>query len=393
MKKPSDVLESTPFDLSFYSIRNISCPEDVESNRKIYSGHAPLSSVLAIPTDENVRSYLVEAQGKQRRTYTSVHRAIKDTLLNYPSNFSVLNTGLTIVARGIDINETGKIAKLIKPSIINGAQTQGVLSDLDEDGNLPDVHIKFEIIVTNNEELIAETSISRNYQNNVMTISIVGRRGLLDELEQNFQIDFPGLKLRKSETELTFDDSFVDTEKLIQVLMALIPPALWMKKEDTDNPNKVFTYSMKAKCLKDFQEIYNSAKNPTDVNHQKSEKIYQFFLDIVADAYRLYLKWKSHPEFYSTRIKSIERDAKGNIVSVPDGIIFPILAALSVFATKTQKGWKITPPPLFKDVDVIKAAKTALMEMAGHNPQTMGKSKACYSQLIQITSIYKRLSD
>lgn len=45
-------------------------------------------------------------------------------------------------------------------------------------------------------------------------------------------------------------------------------------------------------------------------------------------------------------------------------------------------------PPALMDSDLIEAAKQAYMEIAGHNPQTMGKSKACYSTLLQITSIY-----
>jgi hypothetical protein len=35
---------------------------------------------------------------------------------------------------------------------------------------------------------------------------------------------------------------------------------------------------------------------------------------------------------------------------------------------------------------------TVRQEIADSNPQSMGKSKACYSQLLQITSLYKRLS-
>ena len=31
-------------------------------------------------------------------------------------------------------------------------------------------------------------------------------------------------------------------------------------------------------------------------------------------------------------------------------------------------------------------------EIAAHNPQTMGKSKACYSGLLHITSIYAKLA-
>jgi hypothetical protein len=41
---------------------------------------------------------------------------------------------------------------------------------------------------------------------------------------------------------------------------------------------------------------------------------------------------------------------------------------------------------------LIEAAAQLYMEVANHNPQTMGKSKACYSTLYRLASIYARLS-
>ncbi|EHC18587.1 hypothetical protein [Fischerella thermalis] len=60
-------------EFPYNSSRNVSCPEDIENNRKILFGHAPLTSVLSLPTNENVRDYLLDAEGKQRRRPTSVH--------------------------------------------------------------------------------------------------------------------------------------------------------------------------------------------------------------------------------------------------------------------------------------------------------------------------------
>jgi hypothetical protein len=41
---------------------------------------------------------------------------------------------------------------------------------------------------------------------------------------------------------------------------------------------------------------------------------------------------------------------------------------------------------------MIETAAQDYMEIAAHNPQTMGKSKACYSSLMRIASIYARLA-
>lgn len=394
MSRTPPVNDRTLVEFPFYSFRNVSCPEDTDSGRKVLFGHAPATSILKLPTDENVRDYLLEAEGRKRRQPTQVHRAITETLKNTPHNFSVLNGGVTLVARDYEADEKRKVLRLLKPSIINGSQTQGVLKDfyreLDIVGEEPSViHVTFELIVTDDDELIAETSISRNFQNDVMSVSIAGRLGQLEELEKSVQKVYPQYKLRQSETQLS--DDYIATERLIQVITALTPEELWPKPGETDNPNKTYTYAMKTKCLKDFQNVFRKAKDETDPEHEKYRKLYQFYLDIAPQAYALHEKWKTHPGFRGTRLRSIEREGR-IIKEIPDGIIFPILAALSAFAKKTADGWRIEPPLMFSDEDIITAAVTVYQEIADRNPQTMGKNKACYSQLYQLTSLYKRLT-
>jgi len=377
----------------FHSFRNISCPEDIENGRKVFTGHAPVTSVLDLSTDENVRDYLLDAEGKQRRRPTQVNKEIRQTLESHPETFSILNGGIVIVARAHEVDEQKKLLRLTRASIINGSQTQGVLKDFFQSQDLlllmPPVHVKYELIVTDDEDLIGEISIARNFQNDVASISIAGRRGQLDELEKSLRKKIPGTKLQRSETELS--DDYVVTERLLQVITALIPASLWPKAAEAENPNKVYTYSMRAKCLREFQEIYRQAHDRKDPEHESARELYQFYLDIGPEALLLYDKWKSHQGFAGTGIRSITRD-KREILEVPDGLIFPILASLSAFATKTSDGWRIKPPRTFKDEELIKAAKSVYQSVASSNPWIMGKSRACYFALNQITSIYQRLS-
>src|SRR5262249_37683117 len=90
--------------------------------------------------------------------------------------------------------------------------------------------------------------------------------------------------------------------------------------------------------------------------------------------------------------------ADGEIASVPDGIVFPILSALAVFVfsrrllRKRPSGaplqtWLFKPVEQFDEKEIIEAAAQVYMEIADHHPQTMGKSKACYSALQRITAI------
>ncbi len=384
---PSKGLVTIPF----HSVRHISSPEDVINDRKVYVGQMPLLAVLELPTHENVRDYLVDAEGKRRRSPTQVHKAIRDTLNNNPENFTVLNSGVVVVAHACEIDEASKLLKLKRPSIINGSQTQGVIRDfIGESGEAAQdlaktTHLKFEVIVLEDEDLIAEISIARNFQNDVMTISIAGRLGQLDELEAAVQAHRPGAKLQKSETKLS--DDYIKTERLLQVITALVPEELWPRSDF----NKVYTYSMKAKCLKEFQEIYRRARDTSDPEQEKFSKLYQFYLDIAAQALEIYDEWKAHQGFQGTGLRSIQRDGR-EIVDVPDGIVFPIIAALSAFARKTPHGWVVKRPVRFDDQDLIQAAKSVYQEIAHSNPWNMGKSRACYSSLYQITSIFKRLA-
>lgn len=380
--------------IPYSSFRNISCPDDSANNRRVFAGRMPGESLLALGTEENVRDYLVDAEGKKKQRKSDVHRAIYRTIENLPDQFCVLNGGVVIVARGIEVDEKGKQLTLTKPSIINGAQTQGVIRDAKRDfeksgDSLPSFYVTFELIVTEDEDLIAQTSIARNYQNDVKLVSIVGRLGQLNELEKALRKQLgEKVNLRKSETERS--DDYISTENLVQVMLALVPEKLWYRSDDGVTPNKVFTYSQRARCLKDFQMIYTGAKDKTDQRHSDYATLYNFFLDICGQAYELYNKWKTHQGFKGSGIRSITREGT-SIVEVPDGIVFPILAALSAFASEVKGKWKISVPSGFSDAELIRAAVTTYKEIAAHNPQTMGKSRACYSSLYQITSIYRKL--
>ncbi len=381
-------------ELSYHTLRNISSPEDIENGRKVYAGSILCNQLLDLPTDQNVREYLVEAEGKKRRAKTQVHRAIERTLYDRPHDLSVLNAGLVIVANDAQVDDAKKILRLLDASIVNGAQTQGVLREYyknyeDEDVPPPAIHIKFELIVTADADLIGEISIARNFQNDVMTVSIVGRRGMFEELESRFKLyeNTPeGMKLRKKETDLTED--FVRTERMVQVLTALTPESLWMRKFENGVPTKAYTYSAASKCLKEYQDIYTLAKsvpNGDESAHMREQRenakaIYAFFLDVVGQAWEIYNKWKAHPGFTGTHLRKLDRN------NLPDGIIFPILASLSVFAKTDSTGaWRIDVPASV-DAQLIQAAKQVYMNVANSNPSTMGRSQACYALLNMIAT-------
>lgn len=375
------------FAFPFFCCRNISGPEDSRFNRKILAGHAPASSFLELEDDENVREYLVDAQGKQRRSPTLVHQAIRKTLRDNPEDFSILNSGICIVAQAAELDEAKKLLRLKRPSIINGSQTQGELKRyMEQQEPLFAPHVKFEIIVTEDQDLVAEVAISRNFQNDVRAISIAGRRGQLDQLESSLQKAIPDAKLHKSESDLSED--YVDSEKLIQVLLAVTPDELWANtSEESALRSKTFTYSQKTRCLKLFQKIEEEKSS------SPYTEIYDFFLNMAGPAWELYQKWKAHQGFRGTRLHSIQRAGGGEILDVPDGIVFPIISAYSAFCKKKRAGWQFSIPSAFNEKRLIRAAAADYMDVADSNPQTMGKKHACYTRLLEITQLYAELDD
>jgi hypothetical protein len=212
------------------------------------------------------------------------------------------------------------------------------------------------------------------------------------------------MKLKKSETDVS--DDFLPTERLLQVIAALVPEQLYLRKgKESGSSNKSYTFSQKARCLKEFREIYEVSKKGELPSNSKLtldeyRELYQFYLDIAPQAYQLYIKWKAHQGFKGTRLKgrkgkekdAFKRDENGNILEIPDGVVFPILASFSAFTIRSSDGWKIEFPPSFQEKILIESTKRAFMEMASSDPPTMGKSKSCYLSLYEITSLYKSLT-
>ena len=83
VKDGSDLLS-----LKYDSLRNISCDDDTENGRRVLVGRALAPEFLRL-TDENVRAYLVDAEGKKKKRRGDVHMKILDTIENYPENFCV----------------------------------------------------------------------------------------------------------------------------------------------------------------------------------------------------------------------------------------------------------------------------------------------------------------
>jgi hypothetical protein len=384
----NETQNASAYTLKYVTIKTAVSPEDQNSNRKRYVAVAQADELFGLNCSLNVRSYLgLDADGSKRKA-TLVNLAIRDTIENRRDLFPILNSGVVIVARNIVVDDGARTAKLSGASIINGAQTMGVLQDYfhdhPDDDEFPSVNV--EIIVTDDEELIGDVSIARNFQNRVTDLSIYGRMGRFDKLEAAMQEAEPNLKLRKRETD--FGDDFLDTEKLIQVLTVLTPkdntlPSVEKNRKTPETMLRVYAYRHRSRCLKDFAEVMDDQKKWSDA--------FRLFLDLAPSAWKLYQRLRGEQAFSILRCVKGETSTRGKTVTpdgVPDGIVFPMLSALSRFVRVVKGTWRIDVPKNFPWNTLFEQARIQETTTASNNPQTMGKDADCYIALHGAIDMY-----
>lgn len=374
--------------LSYESIRNLTSPDEKKNGTRTFFANLPASEILKLNTDGNLRDYIPAHPGKKRN---STHKAIADTILNRPDRFITMNSGFTISALDVEVDDNKKIAILKGGTIINGAQSQGELRRFFEeyaegDTKPEEFYVRAEIIVLGDPDFITDTAIARNTSTNVAALSMAGKKQYFDDLETSFQRVYPTLKLRKSETDT--EGEYIDTQKLLQLCTVLMPPEL-LDGAQTAN-SKLKAYRNRAQCLIDFEVI---CKQKIDGDSRATER-YQYYVDIAPFAWKEYLHWRHHEGWEGKRLfestKAIKRDGNDS-VTVTDGIVFPILSAMSLFVGKNADGrWVITKPSIFDDSEMLEAAVDQFRSNQS-NPMYMGRNAGVYESLMLIPKMVHRL--
>jgi hypothetical protein len=300
-----------------------------------------------------------------------------------------MNSGFLIGASRADVDDKNRVIKLYNASVNNGAQSQGEIrmyfEECEEAGIEPeDFSIRAEIGVEPDRATRIRIAIARNTATKVQDISKAGKQGYFDELAARFSKEQPKFQVAKSETEVGED--LVDPRLLLQILWALMPDEISPKNRQSVDA-KIRSYKNAAACLADFMKIHD--KHSTDV---EAKRQYQYFLDMAGTAWRLYSHWKAAEVWSSKRLRSdaqqAVRDQTGAIMKVHDGVIFPILAALSKFVRldKSSKRWTYKQPGVFQDEMMASAARRQLSAHEG-KPMHMGRSSSAYEALRIMTEM------
>lgn len=367
-QKTHDKSEKT--QLRFHTLQTFQTKSDSESGRTLYIGLFDAKDVVQLENDSNVRNYLKLDKDGSEKVNTGIHSQIYETLINRPEDFHLLNGGITVCAESLYGRDNDrKLISLKNASIINGAQTRGVIRKfLKENPLFNNLLVKVEIVISQDQDFFDDISISRNQQNAVKAISIAGKQGLLQDLDKVTEVS---LKLDESQT-----DKF-DTEKLVQLIFAVMPKDVWSsvfpKRQHWD---KSIVYSSKATMFKKFTEISAFSNDSL---------AYKFFIDIADDVLKLYKHLQSNKSVLTKFMDIGEFTKKGyrinsqKEVTILDGFIFPLMALSSNFINNEKGNYQL---PILTD-DIYKSFAKAIVKYSGvidhGNVQTLGKSSVSYA--------------
>ena len=352
---------------------------------------------MKIGTDDNLRTYIPAHEGKKRNL---VHKAIARTIREDSDRFSQFNSGFLVGASKIIVDDNKKVVTLRHASVNNGAQSQGeikrYIDECAERGEEPtDFAVRCELSIEPDPSTRTTIAVARNTATKIEGISIAGKHGYFEDLAESFKEVHPDLELARSETDV--EEKYVDTRLLLQVLWAMMPEELTPEHRQSVEA-RMRAYKNAAYCLQDFVEIFD-----TRATDEGNAARYRYFVDMAGPAWREYRRWHAHEQWNDKRLreplKQVVRGDEGTI-KVSDGIIFPILSALSRFVKKRVSAqgrrllgplWKIEYPKVFHDEDMLIAARRQLIQCGGR-PMLMGRSGAAYEALMTLTEMAERYS-
>lgn len=350
--------------LSYSQIRNVTPPGVDSIGMTVYKGVTTIGELRKLNDEGNVRTFLPSTPNRGNTRYTSVHAAIYDTLENHPELFPLLNGGVTIGATYVELADKEKQVKLVRSSVVNGAQTRGVVHDfLDVNADKADeVFVAFELLVCKDEDILSEVSIARNQQNAVKLMSILAKREVFAGLTASMEAAGYGVRVRETD-----DWELIDIGQLLKVCFLATP--FWIDGKPACS--KVSCYSNRSRSMRDFEALVESKDTDEDAG-----KHLKFILEAAPVIWAEYEGWQSEQGLQGHKYRWIERDEEG-VHWLPDGVVFPIMAAMAPFISKVGKTWRYGYEHKLRQ-RVLEKAATLCSRSYNGQPSVMGKSSEAY---------------
>lgn len=140
---------------------------------------------ILLKDDRSLRQTLFTDNVRDYQGETGINSEIMTTIRNTPSNFALLNNGITIVCSSI--TSSSRKITISNPQIVNGCQTCTVLFDAYSDGvDLSNVSILAKVIATRADELTTSVIRGTNSQNVVESEAFETARDFHKNLEEFF---------------------------------------------------------------------------------------------------------------------------------------------------------------------------------------------------------------
>ena len=369
-------------------IKNTTSPEEKRKGSQNWIIICNVKEILKFDLSKNLRiSYgdAIGADGKRIKNRNAIHKAIYSSFEDSPERFIQRNSGFTVVCDELKQNNKEEYGintiSLLNASLINGAQTQGEIrryfeeyGDAFEENLNNNTNIRIEVIVEKDQHEVHEICVARNSSTNVSDLSKLGNMGYFKDMNQKM-IDELGedKKLQQSETS-----DGVPTQTLLQILRAMTPKFL---KEDNWSKDMVVAYSGKGRCLTDYGKMYEAEEQSKKDNSSYSEPILDFYREFCPQAWRLYEKWVSDPDWIpywkkSDNHKKIGKyNEKDGSFELTWAIVCPLLFGLQEFIEEGT--FNYAEPQGF---DKKKYMDTIISEFKDHKfiPQEFAKDKSTY---------------
>ena len=369
-------------------IKNTTSPEEKRKGSQNWIIICNVKEILKFDLSKNLRiSYgdAIGADGKRIKNRNAIHKAIYSSFEDSPERFIQRNSGFTVVCDELKQNNKEEYGintiSLLNASLINGAQTQGEIrryfeeyGDAFEENLNNNTNIRIEVIVEKDQHEVHEICVARNSSTNVSDLSKLGNMGYFKDMNQKMIDEFgEEKKLQQSETS-----DGVPTQTLLQILRAMTPKFL---KEDNWSKDMVVAYSGKGRCLTDYGKMYEAEEQSKKDNSSYSEPILDFYREFCPQAWRLYEKWVSDPDWIpywkkNDNHKKIGKyNEKDGSFELTWAIVCPLLFGLQEFIEEGT--FNYAEPQGF---DKKKYMDTIISEFKDHKfiPQEFAKDKSTY---------------
>ena len=381
-------------------VKNTTSPEEKSYGSMHYTVVCSVQEILKLNIFENLR--IAYSSDETKKRITPRHKDIAASFEDAPTRFIQRHSGFVLTCNDIKVSSPQEyginIITLEDCSMVNGAQTQGILKDILEDySGVPDrqeqlanTNIRVEILCEGISDQRVEIAIGRNNTTNVSNLSVMGKKKYFDPLESNLKnVIGNDISLEKSET-----DDAVPTQTLIQVLRTMTPREIRDQyKSLKDSPTK--SYSGKAMVLNEYKDMVDHENNSKEDNGAFTSPVLDYYRSFSGYAWLEYEKWSTDADWVplwkkSDNYKRIGKyNQKEDAFELTWAILCPLLYGLQHYLYEDSSGsWKIKYSDKF-DKEAYMKYVLDRFKMSGFDPQTFAKDRAIYQDLYIYISDYK----